>query len=175
MYSCFLAVDANFRLKLKSRGICDPEIGSGWSYFVGNEQYNKHISQKTIETEVSSLKFFISANILMRFKVVGCGSDFHAINQVNSKSSKDYIASGVVACVCARHSLIQKNGVGDLQRGERYVPLYPVEYMRVLIVMQIYKHRLYYCVRIERARYTQCRYFIRHCLQVVNSPPPKNF
>jgi len=52
LYSCFLAIDANFRLKLKSRGINDPEISSGWSYFVGNEQYSKHISQKTIETEV---------------------------------------------------------------------------------------------------------------------------
>lgn len=115
LYSYFLAVDANFRLKLKSRGISDPEIGSGWSYFVRNEQYSKHISQKTIETEVSSFRLSILANILTRFKVVGCGSDFHAVNQANSKSSKDYVASGVVACVCARHSLMQKNGVGDLQ------------------------------------------------------------
>ena len=35
----------------------------------------------------------------------------------------DYIASGVAACMCARHSLMLKNGVGDLQRGERYVRL----------------------------------------------------
>jgi len=53
LYSCFLAVDANFRLKLKSRGINDPETGSGWSYFVESTQYSKHISEKTIETEVS--------------------------------------------------------------------------------------------------------------------------
>lgn len=59
--------------------------------------------------------------MLTCFKATGCGSDFHAVSQANSKFSKDYIASGVVACVCARHSLMQKNGVGDLQRGERYV------------------------------------------------------
>jgi hypothetical protein len=111
----FIAVDANFRLKLKSRGIRDPEVGSGWSYFVGNEKYSKHISQKTVDVEVSPLGPFVLAILLTRFKVVGCGSDFHAVNQVNSKSSKDYTASAVVACVCARHCLMQKNGVGDLQ------------------------------------------------------------
>ena len=52
LYACFLAVDGNFRLKLKSRGINDPEIGSGWSYFVENKNYMQHISENTIETEV---------------------------------------------------------------------------------------------------------------------------
>jgi hypothetical protein len=121
LYSYFLAVDANFRLKLKRRGINDPEIGSGWSYFVKATPYGEHISQATIEKEVSLLEPLVSATFLTCFKVVGCGSDFHAVNQANSKSSKDYIASGVVACVCARHCLMQKNGVGDLQRGERFV------------------------------------------------------
>jgi hypothetical protein len=44
LHSCFLAVDVNFCLKFKNRGISDPEIGSGWSYFVGNQQYNERIS-----------------------------------------------------------------------------------------------------------------------------------
>lgn len=125
LYSYFLAVNANFRLKLKSRGISNPKIGSGWSYFVGNEEYGKHVSQKNTEMEVSSLELFILANRIIRSKAVSCSSDFHTINQANSKSSKDYIASGVVACVCVRHSLMQKNGVGDLQRGERCVLFSP--------------------------------------------------
>jgi len=160
LYSCFLAVDANFRLKLKSRGISDPEIGSGWSYFVGNKEYSKHISQTTIETEVSPLGLFILTDRLIRSKDVGCGSDFHAVNQANSKSSKDYIASGVVACVCARHSLMQKNGVGDLQRGERCVPLRPVKCIRALTVPQLCKHRLYCCVCAERAHRPRRRHFV---------------
>lgn len=53
LYRCFLAVDANFRLKLKNREISDPETGSGWSYFVENERYGKHVSRKAIEEEVS--------------------------------------------------------------------------------------------------------------------------
>lgn len=52
LYTYFLAVDANFRLKLKNRGINDPEVGSGWSYFVESKQYSRHISQATDETEV---------------------------------------------------------------------------------------------------------------------------
>ena len=53
LYSLFLAVDANFRLKLKDRKIKDPEIGSGWAYFVENSQYIEHVSQKTNGVEVS--------------------------------------------------------------------------------------------------------------------------
>ena len=52
LYSYFLAVDGNFRLKLKNRGIKDPELGSGWSYFVENKEYIRHISENTTETEV---------------------------------------------------------------------------------------------------------------------------
>ena len=121
LYSLFLAVDANFRLKLKDRKIKDPEIGSGWAYFVENNQYIKHVSQKTEDVEVSNFHFGSSRYSLL-FKVTSCGSDFHAVNQVNRKSTKGYVASGVVACVCARHSLMMKNGAGDLQRGERYAP-----------------------------------------------------
>jgi len=51
----FLAVDANFHLKLKSCGIADPEIGARWSYFVEPKRYNEHISQKTVEVEVGLL------------------------------------------------------------------------------------------------------------------------
>ena len=32
-----------------------------------------------------------------------------------------YIASGVAAVLCARHAFVRPNGVGDLQKGEKYV------------------------------------------------------
>lgn len=51
---------------------------------------------------------------------MSCGSEFHAVNQANSRGGKDYIASGVVKAVCARHCFVLPNAVGDLQRGERY-------------------------------------------------------
>ena len=55
----------------------------------------------------------------MHDQAVGCGSDFHIVSKANSKSLKDYILTGVVACVCARHSFIQKNTIGNLQLGEQ--------------------------------------------------------
>jgi hypothetical protein len=121
LYSYFLAVNGNFRLRLKNHGINDPEIGSRWSYFVENPPYTECISQNTVQTEVSPLVLLVAANFLTGSKAIGCELDFHAVNKANSKSSKYYIASGVVVCVCARHSLMQKNRVGDLQLGERYV------------------------------------------------------
>ena len=53
LHRLFLAVDANFRLKLKNRNINDPEIGSGWAYFVECNHYINHVSQNTTDMEVS--------------------------------------------------------------------------------------------------------------------------
>jgi hypothetical protein len=44
VYAQFIAVDANFKLKLKNRHIKDPELGSGWSYFVENSAYLRHVA-----------------------------------------------------------------------------------------------------------------------------------
>jgi len=54
----FLAMDANFRLRLKARGINDPELGSGWAYFVEESDYAAHI-KKNMEDKDVSLIFVI--------------------------------------------------------------------------------------------------------------------
>ena len=120
LYSLFLAVDTNFRLKLKDHKIKDPELRSRWAYFVETDRYIEHVSQNTNDVEVSGFPHS-GSQYSHSFRVTSCGSDFHTVNQANRRSTKNYIVSGVVACVCARHSLMMKNGVGDLQRGERYV------------------------------------------------------
>ena len=43
LYALFLAIDACFRLKLKRRGINDPELGSGWAYFVAQSEFQEHL------------------------------------------------------------------------------------------------------------------------------------
>ena len=53
LYTQFIAVDANFKLKLKNRRINDPELGSGWSYFVENSPYTRHIANNPHDKEVS--------------------------------------------------------------------------------------------------------------------------
>lgn len=52
MYAQFIAVDANFRLKLKNRQINDPELGSGLFYFVENAAYSTHVEKTLVEEEV---------------------------------------------------------------------------------------------------------------------------
>ena len=53
LYCLFLAIDANFRLKLKTRGIKDPELGSGLAYFVETTKFQNHLKSHSHEGEVS--------------------------------------------------------------------------------------------------------------------------
>jgi hypothetical protein len=48
-------------------------------------------------------------------------SGLAALDYANTKFSRGYSTTGVGMGVCARHEFIQPNGVGDLQKGERYV------------------------------------------------------
>ncbi|KAH7904723.1 hypothetical protein BJ138DRAFT_1138468 [Hygrophoropsis aurantiaca] len=48
-----------------------------------------------------------------------CDSELHAVDHANVKFSSGYKSTGVGGTLC-RHSLICKNGLGDLQKGERY-------------------------------------------------------
>jgi hypothetical protein len=53
-----------------------------------------------------------------------CGSKLHAVNDAHTKSSRGYLATGVVISSC-RHALVRSNGAADLQLGERYGRLIP--------------------------------------------------
>jgi Kyakuja-Dileera-Zisupton transposase len=52
-----------------------------------------------------------------------CESQHDAILRVNTQSKENYLASGTGLVLCARHTLVRKNGVGDLQKGQRQVLL----------------------------------------------------
>ena len=58
LYSLFIAMDANFRLKLKSRGIQDPELGSGLAYFVNNAKFEAHLKNHVGEDNVGVSPFY---------------------------------------------------------------------------------------------------------------------
>ncbi|KAF9030906.1 hypothetical protein BJ165DRAFT_1535567 [Panaeolus papilionaceus] len=51
LYTLFVAIDANFKLKQKDHGLDDIELGSGWGAFVEQEPYIKHITAKVDEPE----------------------------------------------------------------------------------------------------------------------------
>lgn len=53
IYSLYLAMDANFRLKLRDRGVKnDRELGPGWAYFVDDKHYQSIMSTFGDQKEV---------------------------------------------------------------------------------------------------------------------------
>ncbi|KAF7321649.1 CxC2 domain-containing protein [Mycena kentingensis (nom. inval.)] len=104
LYVIYLAMDACFRLKRRLLGgdLRDPGLGTGWAYFVEWWPYREYLKTITDQKEMSTC------------------SGLAALDHANTKFSRGYSATGVGAGICARHEFVQPNGVGDLQRGERY-------------------------------------------------------
>ncbi|KAJ8475268.1 hypothetical protein ONZ45_g15673 [Pleurotus djamor] len=103
LYTLYVSLDANFRLKNRLRNN-DNEAGlhTGLAYFVQQKPYNEHILKHASEADISSC------------------SGFNALARADSKSTSGLRYTGVGMCVCSRHELIRPLGVGDLQKGERY-------------------------------------------------------
>ena len=45
---------------------------------------------------------------------------FAALLEKDTKLTTGLKTSGVAGCACARHELVRPQGIGDLQKGERY-------------------------------------------------------
>lgn len=45
LYTLYLAMDACFKLKLKNRRLHDPDLGTGWSYFVEDSKYQTFLNE----------------------------------------------------------------------------------------------------------------------------------
>lgn len=45
LYTLFLMLDANFKLRVKDRGIEDIELAPGWAYYVNEELFQRHIDE----------------------------------------------------------------------------------------------------------------------------------
>ncbi|KAG1821349.1 hypothetical protein EV424DRAFT_1511830 [Suillus variegatus] len=105
LHSLFLAIDANFRLKRRfiSNDIKDPGLSRGWGYFVEEKKYKAYLHDHGDEAQESA-----------------CVSH-SAVNMADTKASKGLAATGVGSVVCARHDTRLANGVGDLQKGEKYI------------------------------------------------------
>ncbi|KAJ7190623.1 hypothetical protein GGX14DRAFT_579706 [Mycena pura] len=104
LYVLFLALDACFRLKRRmvSNELKDPGLGTGWAYVMENAPYRHYLLTVTEQKEMSTC------------------SGLAALDYANTKFSRGYSTTGVGMGVCARHEFVQPNGVGDLQKGERF-------------------------------------------------------
>ncbi|KAJ7346456.1 hypothetical protein DFH08DRAFT_700973 [Mycena albidolilacea] len=104
LYILFIALDACFRLKRRmiSSEIKDPGLGTGWAYVTENPLW-------------FLCCFFFDDNMQM-----STCSGLAALDYANTKFSRGYSTTGVGMGVCARHEFVQANGVGNLQKGERF-------------------------------------------------------
>ncbi|KAJ7456847.1 hypothetical protein B0H11DRAFT_2243727 [Mycena galericulata] len=104
LYMLMVALDANFKLKnrLRANERFDPPLGPGWGAFVEPSEYKEHLRNYVGENDISTCIAFA------------------ALLQKDTRLTTGLRTSGVGGCVCARHECVRPNGLGDLQKGERY-------------------------------------------------------
>ncbi|KAF7343557.1 CxC2 domain-containing protein [Mycena sanguinolenta] len=104
LYTIFLAIDACFRLKRKkiSTWAADPSLQDGWAYFVRSGPYLEFVKTLGEQKEMSTC------------------TGLAALDHANTKYSQGYAATGCGMVTCGRHEIVAKNGVADLQAGEKY-------------------------------------------------------
>ncbi|KAL1740807.1 hypothetical protein HDZ31DRAFT_46736 [Schizophyllum fasciatum] len=104
VHNLFLSMDANFRLKNRFRRNARPDapLGGGSGCVVEPQTYKDHLKAYVNEEDVSS-----------------CIS-FAALMEKDTKNTAGCRVSGCGACSCTRHETLRPNGLGDLQKGERY-------------------------------------------------------
>ncbi|KAF8335185.1 hypothetical protein F5887DRAFT_892104 [Amanita rubescens] len=103
LYLLYISVDANFKLKGKQRDLKDVELLPGWGMYVEESKYQKFLSDYIDQPEINT-----------------CESEHDAIAKAQVRCTPGYAVSGNGLALCSRHSLIRRNGAGDLQKGERY-------------------------------------------------------
>ncbi|KAJ7022824.1 hypothetical protein C8F04DRAFT_970935 [Mycena alexandri] len=104
LFRLILAMDANFKMKnrIRAREHNDPSLGPGFGAFVEPKEYKKHLCKYVGEKDISTCIAFA------------------ALTQKDTRNTTGLRVSGVGGVVCARHECMRPNGLGDLQKGERY-------------------------------------------------------
>ncbi|KAF9018828.1 hypothetical protein BDZ89DRAFT_959732 [Hymenopellis radicata] len=109
LYRLLLAVDANFRARnaVVSTPERDPPLADGIAHFIPSLPYQAHIRSHVNEDDMAAC------------------SGFKAMFLANSKNIRGLRTTGIVGVTCSRHGLWRANGMGDLQRGERFCNVDP--------------------------------------------------
>ncbi|KAJ6506403.1 hypothetical protein C8R47DRAFT_1241797 [Mycena vitilis] len=105
IYALFLALDANFRLKRRdvSTEEDDPGLSTGWAFFGAVKPYMEHLDKWWHVKQDRST----------------CVA--HDAVDKPDRESLGTVSSGIGTVDCARHNMKRPLGVGDLQKGERYL------------------------------------------------------
>ena len=82
----------------------DPSLNQGYAYMVENGGFQQHLTDfgESIPNDKSTC------------------NNHDAIKSANMRGNQGTEASGAGTIECSRHDMKRPNGVGDLQKGERY-------------------------------------------------------
>ncbi|KAJ7036476.1 hypothetical protein C8F04DRAFT_954001 [Mycena alexandri] len=118
LYMLLLAMDANFRLKnrLRANERDDPPLADGWGYIVEDAPYKEHLRSYVAEKDVSG-HMMLSAAVT---------------NIEHGIGEHMYCLRCPPPVVCARHELVRPQGIGDLQKGERYANMDYIAFSAIL-------------------------------------------
>ena len=127
LYILYFAMDVNFCLKLRNRGVQnDPELGGGWGYFVNDPDYQVVMATFGDQEKVR-LTFTWSAHVCSSITQINtCNSGLYAVDHTNTRFSCNNLANGVGNIVCTRHTFVCLMCAVDLAKGEKYVTLYAI-------------------------------------------------
>ena len=105
LYTLFLAIDANFRLKRLnvSNNFRDPGLNRGYAYLVDEGKFKHYLAQYDGQVPNETSK---------------C-NNHDAIKSASMRGGEGTAASGVGTVECSRHDMKRPVSVGDLQKGER--------------------------------------------------------
>ncbi|KAJ6579816.1 hypothetical protein B0H10DRAFT_2235569 [Mycena sp. CBHHK59/15] len=105
LYALFLTLDANFRMKRKhvSSEADDPSLGDGIAFFCKVAEYMQHLDEHWDKEQEKST----------------CVA--HDAVDEPDRESYGTASSGIGTVDCVRHNMKRPNGIGDLQKGERYI------------------------------------------------------
>ncbi|KAK7033760.1 CxC2 domain-containing protein [Favolaschia claudopus] len=139
LFMLILAVDANFRMRnrLRANAHEDPPLASGWGYMQEEKAYKTHLRNAVPEKDISTCVAFA------------------ALAQKDTRLTTGLRSSGVGAVVCARHELIRPQGMGDLQKGERYMNMDYIVLAAVLGITLLYLAVCYDIVCQWKIRFRQ--------------------
>ncbi|KAJ7698223.1 hypothetical protein B0H14DRAFT_2417944, partial [Mycena olivaceomarginata] len=124
IYALYLALDANFRLQRKdvSSEERDPGLSKGWAFFGEVTKYMDHLARHWDQPQERST----------------CVA--HDAVDKPDREALGTASSGIVTVDCARHNMKRPNGVGDLQKGERYLNM---DYMFFMSLAGVFLWRLF--------------------------------
>ncbi|KAF9030039.1 hypothetical protein BDZ89DRAFT_950058 [Hymenopellis radicata] len=118
LYQKCVSVDACFRFVncLRSNQSTDPSLHPNAAYMLDDHgEYGKHVLKHASQTDASAYIYYLHFIL----PILTC-SGFKALAHADSKPSTGLRSTGVVAAICARHEMVCPEGVGNLQKGERF-------------------------------------------------------